>query len=257
MAEAPVTSVHSDATALGLIVSAEEIRQGIVDSKLPPWAQDTFHAFQNDLLSTERLFPCIFGVEALKQDNLRFVFLEDPYHDESLYTLKNSLVEYTGIYRSLSRMTSLVALFKPQAAIKPIEEYRQDFWHVIQFLHEHDPALWPVDIPIDTQEALWEFCFNGDPMFVVCNTPAHTQRRSRSSKGFMITFQPRWVFEGLGNTPKGEKARRSIRERIVKYDTITPYPGLGAYGDPNNNEWKQYFLPDDNSTEFTECPFKH
>ena len=257
MTERLLISEQYGLTAPGLIMSATEIRNNANDVRLPLWAKSVFDAFQHDLLSKERLFPCIFGVEALRKDNLRFVFLEDPYDQESLNTLKHALIEYTGMYRSLGRMTSFVAIFKPQATIKTVAEYQQDFWHVLQFLHEHDPAPWPGDIPADPQEVLWEFCFNQEPIFVVCNTPAHTSRRSRRSKSFMITFQPRWVFEGLGDTPKGENARRTIRARLTNYDTVAPYPALGAYGDPNNNEWKQYFLPDSNDQAPTECPFRH
>jgi FPC/CPF motif-containing protein YcgG len=102
----------------------------------------------------------------------------------------------------------------------------------------------------------WEFCFADTPMFVVCNTPAHRRRRSRSGLGLTITFQPRWVFEGLeGDAPAGVKARRTIRARIDRYDTLPPSPRLGVYGAPGNREWRQYFLPDEDSAEpHGRCP---
>ena len=102
----------------------------------------------------------------------------------------------------------------------------------------------------------WEYCFAGTPMFVVCNTPAHQGRRSRNGLGLTITFQPRWVFDGIeGHTPAGQKARRTIRARIDRYDALPPSPRLGVYGSEGNREWQQYFLPDDNETPPRErCP---
>jgi len=32
---------------------------------------------------------------------------------------------------------------------------------------------------------------------------------------------------------------------------------VGAYGDPANREWRQYFLPDDNDISEPRCPFRH
>lgn len=134
-----------------------------------------------------------------------------------------------------------------------MEEYQSLFWSVLRFLNQHDPQAWPADIPQDTEDPLWEFCFNGEPIFVVCNTPAHDKRRSRSAKGFLITFQPRWVFEELKGE-KGEKGRQLVRERLEKYDEVPLHPAMGAYGDEVNREWKQYFITNENTSP-AKCPF--
>jgi FPC/CPF motif-containing protein YcgG len=51
------------------------------------------------------------------------------------------------------------------------------------------------------------------------------------------------------------KARQEVRKRLQKWDAITAHPDLGTYGDPENREWKQYFLPDENLAASAACPF--
>src|SRR5262249_39725085 len=95
----------------------------------------------------------------------------------------------------------------------------------------------------------WEFSFAGEPVFVVCTTPAHIARQSRHSTGFMITFQPRWVFDKILRMEKtAEAAFANITNLLKRYDFIQQSPPLGHYGDPNNREYLQYFLDDDNGT---------
>ncbi len=92
-------------------------------------------------------------------------------------------------------------------------------------------------------------------MFVVCNNPAHTTRKSRYASTFMITFQPRWVFEFL-KEPAGQKSKEVVREILKKYDDIDVHPELGSYGHKNNKEWLQYYLSDTNDIEGKKCPFQ-
>ncbi|WP_417021167.1 YqcI/YcgG family protein [Bradyrhizobium algeriense] len=85
--------------------------------------------------------------------------------------------------------------------------------------------------------------------------PLHHSRLSRYSPGFTITFQPRWVFDKIGaGTVAGDSARAEIRRRLESYDSVAPFPRLGAYGEEDNREWEQYFLPDDNAVTNRNCP---
>jgi len=70
----------------------------------------------------------------------------------------------------------------------------------------------------------------------------------------MVTFQPRWVFEDLlGTKTIAQKSIKAVRVRLESYDMISAALCLGLYGDPNNREWRQYFLADTNAD--TICPF--
>lgn len=230
---------------------------GQVIGDLPTWgalaALDTLHT----LTSRESPFPCTFAVAAALKSSLRFGFVDDPHDRDSWRVLPGILAEYLRTYRMLSRETSLIVLFGP-TDVREVGGYHDMFWDILQFLHEADPRPWPADIPTDVENGRWEFSFGGDPMFVVCNTPAHRARRSRANAHFMITFQPRWVFEEIpAGTPRGDAVRRTIRARLRAYDDVSPSPELGNYGDPDNREWRQYFLPEDDTDDIARCPFQH
>lgn len=220
------------------------------------WRAEVLGAFVADLRSRRSPFPCTFGAAALERGGLKFAWVEDARDEESLLGLRTALSAYMGTYRTLGKLTSFVAFFRPPPLDRPIAAYEHDFWRVLRFLHRHDPSDWPEDIPTEVEDPRWEFSFCGEPVFVVCNTPAHRQRRSRRSRGMLITFQPRWVFEGLeGHTPRGRAAREVIRRRLDSYDDVPAHASLGNYGEPENREWRQYFLPDADESPPGRCPF--
>lgn len=236
-----------------LIHSAETIRAHFAPDS---WQARFFESFHHDLSSKERTFPCTFGSLGSERGGLRFLFLEDFRSSKDIDQLAQTLLEYIGQYKSIDRMTSLVCFFNPAAKLETEQQYFKAFWNVLQELHERDSAPWPDGIPTDPNDPGWEFCFGGDTFFVVCNTPLHEHRLSRRAAGFYVTFQPRWVFEGItGDTKAGQAARRVIRKHLRNYDRIDLYPKLGNYGDADNHEWMQYFIPDRNETELTVCPF--
>lgn len=225
---------------------------------LPDWGAPCATELLGTLLSSESPFPCTFAVSAAKKSGLRFGFVEDLHDRRSWEVLPGIISSYLEVYRQISRETSLIVLFRPEKETGEVEDYYRKFWDVLQFLHERDPEPWPTDIPEHTDDSRWEFSFGGTPIFVVCNTPAHVRRKSRTNPSFMITFQPRWVFEHLGpETIRGEAARRVIRNRLRAFDGGEPSPELGHYGDPENREWRQYFLLDENEAKVPVCPFLH
>jgi len=226
-----------------------------VPHTLPEWGPPVLDAFFADLTRSTSPFPCTFGVEAARRGGLRYAFVEDAADPAALLGLRDALTEYLHGYREVGRLTSFVALFRPNSSPAPLEAYARQFWGVLDFLHRHDPLPWPAKVPTDPDDPAWEFCFHGEPVFVVCNTPAHRLRRSRRSAGLVMTFQPRWVFEGIeGHTERGRAARAVIRRRLTNYDAVPPHPSLGDYGDPGNREWMQYFLADVQESPRGGCP---
>jgi len=223
---------------------------------VPDWGPTCLDDLVEALVSTESPFPCTFAVAAAKKRTLRFGFVDDLDDVGSWTSLTTVISAYLDTYQALSKDTSLVVFFRPQRQVRPIEEYHAKFWSVLQYLHDHDPERWPAAVPEDPDDPMWEFSFGGTSIFVVCNTPSHTRRRSRYSPGFVITFQPRWVFEGLEpESARGAAARRVIRKRLRAFDGTAPSAALGNYGDPANREWRQYFLPDKNTDAEMGCPF--
>jgi uncharacterized protein len=206
-------------------------------------------SWQGMLLSEVRQFPCVFGVSGFKSGQIRFAFLRDL----DPQNLAEVLRQFVANAHSFGKNTSLVVFAGPDV-IQSIEQYRQRFWTLLRGLHEADKVEWPSEVPMELNDPNWEFCFAGEPIFVVCNTPAHIQRQSRRGSVFTVTFQPRWVFEHiLGTEQSARAAFRVVSERLAPYDMVPKAAILGRYGDPEVREWKQYFLEEDNSEP--RCPF--
>jgi FPC/CPF motif-containing protein YcgG len=209
------------------------------------------------LLAADQPFPCTFAVAAARHRGLRFGFVDDLSRRATWQALPAVLGAYLDRYQALGRETSLVVFFGDSGPAPSLDDYFRRFWSVLQFLHDGDRQPWPARVPADPGHPLWEFSFAGTEIFVVCGNPAYRARRSRHNERFMITFQPRWVFEGLGaNSPRGAAARRVIRGRLKAFDGQPPAPELGSYGDPGNREWRQYFLADRNDQSPAGCPFQ-
>jgi FPC/CPF motif-containing protein YcgG len=214
------------------------------------WRREVFDFFSTDMTSETPAFPCVFGAAGFVKDQLRYIFLDDA-EEQSIKQLSESLLSYLKIGRELGPYTSFIA-FMDLERDKDIEEYERLFWNVLNRLHTFDPHEWPDHIPADPSDPKWEFSFASEPMFVVCNTPAHVLRRSRRSKTFMLTFQPRWVFAGVT-----QQQINYVRKLMKSYDKIPEFPRLGTYGESQNRSWMQYFIPDTNEVEPKRCPFHH
>lgn len=213
------------------------------------WRSVMMAEFCSTLASEERPFPCVFGVQGLQAGHLRFAF-PDPLTPHSL---AGPLREYLAGARDFGANTSLVVIARP-GPLLPIEAYRERFWGLLAGLSAIDESPWPKEIPQELDHAQWEFCFAGQPCFVVCNTPAHVARQSRRASTFIMTFQPRWVFNKILKTrTTAERAFAKVRARLTAYDLIPLSPSLGHYGDADNREYAQYFLGDTNETP--QCPF--
>jgi FPC/CPF motif-containing protein YcgG len=228
------------------------LRKGEVGSSfaVSTWQSVMFSEFEAQMSSEARPFPCIFGVTGYRADQLRYLFL-DPFDVASLGC---QLAQFVSESRSLGPNTSLVVFTRPRP-VQTLDAYYRKLWLTLDQLARLDQSPWPAGIPEQIDHPMWEFSFAGEPIFVVCSTPAHVMRQSRRSSTFMLTFQPRWVFEKILGTEKAAAAAfAEVRKRLVPYDSTSPSPLLGRYGNHDGREYQQYFLPDDNNEE-TGCPF--
>jgi FPC/CPF motif-containing protein YcgG len=150
------------------------------------WQNVLFAEFKAALQSDARPFPCFFAIRGFTGDQLRYLFIDTL----SVPLLACSLARYVSDARQFGPNTSLIVFTRP-GPVCPIDHYRHLFWCLLDDLVRIDAQPWPSTIPTSIDEPTWEFCFGGEPLFVVCTTPAHTARQSRRSTSFMITFQPR------------------------------------------------------------------
>ncbi|WP_255151398.1 YqcI/YcgG family protein [Halorarius halobius] len=226
----------------------------------PGWVQDHWETFEQGLTGTRdgEPFPCFFGAESVRAGEPLYTVVPSLSLREDLLQLGEVLREYLAVHEDHGERASLVTFFKPPERPFSEREWHETLWHVLQFLHLHDPEPWPADIPTDPDDPEWEFSYAGVPMFPTCRAPFYSKRASRYCPvGLEITFQPRRLFENLNVTadhPQGQQAREIIQERLRDYDGHPPHPLLGDWGVEGDREWHQYMLPEDERQAPDACP---
>ena len=222
------------------------------------WQQEAYRSFASIIADNENTYPCVPGRQGFLTNNFRFSFISDPREERSAKELATALTEYGEISRKTGKYASLAVFVEtPKDILESydVEDYRELYWTILNNVTSFDQKEWPEDIPTDPSYHKWEFCFNGEPYFSFCATPAHEVRRSRYFPCLLLAFQPRWVLNDINDsTAFGRKMKKLIRKRLVAYDGIPGHPDLKWYGQEDNHEWKQYFLSDDDSSP-SKCPF--
>jgi uncharacterized protein len=217
--------------------------------QLPRWLADSYRVFHDRL--TDEAYPCFFGTQAERRRELYYSFV-DGNRDDLPGTLSTFI---TLADRHAQSRHNLAVFFKPRPASH--QEHRQELWDTLQFLHDADPEASAQQIA-DPSDYRWEFTFRGTSFFVVGLSPSYERHRSRNmGPGLVLLFQPRRVFiDARTGAPIDQRHRDVVRERLRRWDGIEPHPDLGAYSDPANLEWRQYFLSDDSMPERGRCPFR-
>ncbi|MCL6571082.1 MAG: YqcI/YcgG family protein [Bacillus sp. (in: Bacteria)] len=227
---------------------------------LERWKKDAFEKFGEILADDQKLFPCIPATLGQKLNRFHYGFVSCPYEESSAKQLACLLEDYSKCYRVTEHYSSLIIFYELSLEIsknRSVEHYQQLFWGQLNQISELDHVEWPSHIPTDPYDPLWEFCFHGEQYFIYCATPSHKNRMSRYFPYFMLAITPRFVLESFHSAPShAEKIKRKIRKRLADYDSILVHPDLNIYGQKDNFEWKQYFLPDDDTTPL-KCPFNH
>lgn len=223
---------------------------------LAGWKATRYRTFRETMTDESSPYPCHFAVEAQREGFFRYIFPGPPTDEDALADLVDPLAEFLDRYESFGTYPSLVMLFRPPEDDPSAEAYKRQFWSVLRYLQEHDPAPWPSSVPTDPGHPKWQYCFAGEPMFLVGRAPFYEKRRSRfTPHGLEITVQPWGVFDGLtGLDDEGQEARTVIRERLTAYDDVGKHPDAGDFVDPRTREWKQYMLPETNEESVARCP---
>jgi len=244
----------------GRLLEQETLARRVESGEVPDWVADHWTSFRDGVLGERNgsPFPCYFGIESVKNGEPLYAVVPSLTDKDALLDLGRVLGEYLDTWQEYSETASLVTFFKPPEADFSEADYHEHLWHILQFLHVHDPEPWPEEIPTAPDDPYWEFSFAGEPIFPTCRAPFYETRKSRYCPiGLEITFQPRALFETLdvtADTEKGQHARDVIQNRIEDYDGVCPHADIGDWGVDGDREWPQYMLSEDDDQAPSECP---
>ncbi|OZI34732.1 hypothetical protein CAL29_14765 [Bordetella genomosp. 10] len=218
---------------------------------VPHWLAASYATLRGHVMDPD--YPCFFGTMAEKRGEMFYSYVEDM----DLTALPATMAAFSELsVQPRYEKNNIAIFFTPDERPLTHKRYHELFWRVLQYLHDADQHP-DVEEQPDPSHPDWEFSFAGVQMFVVCACPSFEQRHSRNlGPGMVLLFQPRSVFlDKVTNRVIGVQARNEVRRRLSTWDSIPAHPDLGFYGDPGNLEWKQYFLPDDNTPAVDRCPF--
>ncbi|MGM9931348.1 YqcI/YcgG family protein [Pradoshia sp.] len=221
------------------------------ESAIPSWGKEAYKKWHE--IVSDYHFPCHFGVQAEKADHLRYCFAEE----QELSHLPEALIQFLTLSRNHPEKRHALVLFvKPGQTWNSFDDYHDYFWEVLSFLHEQDPLPWPENIPLNPDDPLWEFSFGGEPIFISGNAPIYEKHTTRNvGPCLVLIFQPRRIFQDISyETPQGKRAIDAIRRKVEAIEGMPIHPDLGAYGDGEKREWKQYMITDDNQPAIGKCP---
>jgi len=221
---------------------------------LPEWLLKEYETFHN--IVTDKTFPCYFGMAAELGGELRYAYISQ----QDWSNLPSALESFLKLFDDPKHgRHGLFVFVEPFETEGTLEDYRKQFWDILQHLHQVDEVEWPADSPRDPEHFLWDFHFQGEPVFAFGNAPAYKQRKTRDlGNGMVVGFQPRKIFKGLTGTEKGGiMSREKVRERVEEWDHLPKHPDISHFGDPTHNEWKQFFIGDDSEPIVGKCPFMH
>lgn len=223
---------------------------------LPSWVRDAADEFERRLCADETPFPCHFARIGLRRDAIRFTFVEDANDPDSLDSLADSMRAFVACAPAIAGHTSLVAFVAQPREHDETAAYHAWFWQLLGELRRRDRSPWPTTVPSQPEHAEWEFCFAGMTLFALGAGPTYRVRASRHTNVITLAFQPRFVFDrAFATRAHYDRACARIRARVTRYDGGQPvHPALGAYGDPDTREWRQYVVPDTNDIEWGVCP---
>lgn len=247
-------------SVVGSLSEQAALVEAINAGEVPAWVKRHWQTFRTGLLGerNETSFPCFFGAESVRSGDPLYTAVPSLTDKDALLGLGTTLLKYLSTYQDHSERASLVAFFRPSDRVTTERDYHQTLWHILQFLHVHDPKPWPEEIPTEPDDPHWEFCFGGEPMFPTCRAPFYEKRKSRYCPvGLEITFQPRALFENLNvtaDTEAGQHAREIIQGRLSEYDGVCPHADLGDWGVEGDREWLQYMLSEDSVQAPDDCP---
>lgn len=241
--------------------SSELLTKKQVETRFEPssWQFLAYEDFKTTILAKQagvKKFPCVYATMGYRDDEHRYIFLEtnNPAEPRNIRRIAPALETYLDTAKQIGPNTSLVIIGAPSEKAKSVDAYNDTFWNMLRGLRMTDPKPWPEEVPKLVESTKWTFCYNGEPVFPIMLTPAHTQRWSRHMSVPIIALQPKWVLDDLLSTPEKRcEATGKVRKLLREFDQVDISPDLTSYGHPGTSEARQLCLLDENQT--VKCPY--
>jgi N-dimethylarginine dimethylaminohydrolase len=162
----------------GILWDERRLPDAALTGGIPSWWASAYRGFRAAIEDSQ------FADPSLQHTRLLFTFAESGHVPEHLESIRQALLEYIGEVNGLdlveARLTVLVIMIRPADPPRAIDDYEQEMWSILQYLHDRDSQPWPAEIPTSPDHPSWSYCFGGQALFIKCGTPAHTERRDRN-----------------------------------------------------------------------------
>ncbi len=220
------------------------------------WTYKTLQQFKETLANPD--FPCLFGRKAVNARTCHIIFA---HAGDLAGDIARGLTDYIGTIKQIplkQRVGNPLLVFLETARDTDLMQQQALAWEVLCEVHARDPQPWPADMPHDPHDAQWAFCFDGVPLFINMNFPAHRLMKSRNLGPHIAwVVNPRESFDEVASadTQSGQRIRARIRDRVRHYNNGVMPDSLGFFGHHDNYEWKQYQLQEPGSLNPPRCPF--
>jgi FPC/CPF motif-containing protein YcgG len=214
------------------------------------WFPEVYEAFAARMLSRSEDYPCHFGVQGQQRGHNWFsVFDERSPGRYDIPALAGTLRAFQHRARTGPTRQSLVVFAGPPEPVATLAAHHERFWRILADLSFVDSSQWPDGFAADPAHPRWQWCFGGEPWFVFACSPAYRRRRSRDvGPCLTLVLQTARVFEGIGgSTVAGKAAKRLVRQRLARFDSVPVHPHLGDPRMSSEHKWRQYALPDDST----------
>lgn len=202
-------------------------------------------------------FPCYFAPIAKNKGSLRYTYLSghERSHPDAFV---EAVREYQRESPHIRPLGALLLFVETSPDVTTRGQYEAVFWSLLQYLHDQDVSPWPTTTSPDPDDPQWQFCFGGEPWFLVGKAPFYQRRKSRWADGLMLLVQTQKMLDPVdGYRPEADSIRQRIRAAITQYDGMPPSPDLEVVGDPAFRDWRQYWLRDTNEEPGpTRCPLR-
>ncbi|KKF39464.1 hypothetical protein FK85_28330 [Halorubrum saccharovorum] len=127
----------------GVLLDQETLHDRLDDA--PGWLRDHYRTFRESMLGERdgSPFPCYFGIEVEREGDLLYAACESTTDPAALLRFRDVLVEYLDRYENHADRAPLAVFFRPPDGDRGEAHYHERLWHVLEFLHVHDPERGP------------------------------------------------------------------------------------------------------------------